>query len=89
MGLEGALLVAVFLYVGIAVTPDSVPGSARFLPYAVFAAGLLASWRFGRSRLALGMVALALADLLMVGAFRSIVSSQGNSKNGVLLAGRR
>jgi diguanylate cyclase (GGDEF)-like protein len=62
VGLEGAFLVAVLLYVGIAVTPESVPGSVRFLPYAVFAAGILVSWRYGRSRLVLSMVALALAD---------------------------
>ena len=66
VGLEGALLVAMIVYVGTAATPDSV----RFFPYAVFTVGLLVSWRFRRSRLLFGLLVLAFADrgiLLYVG----------------------
>ncbi|MCH7775859.1 MAG: GGDEF domain-containing protein [Gemmatimonadetes bacterium] len=66
VGLEGALLVAMIVYVGTAAIPDSV----RFFPYAVFTVGLLVSWRFRRSRLLFGLLVLAFADrgiLLYVG----------------------
>ncbi len=66
VGLEGVLLVAMVVYVGTAATPDSV----RFFPYAVFAAGLLTSWRFRRSRVLFSFLVLAFADrgiLLYVG----------------------
>jgi diguanylate cyclase (GGDEF)-like protein len=62
VGIEGALLVVILVYVGTAITPETVPGSVRWLPYAVFAGGLLASWRYRRSRLLFGCLVLALAD---------------------------
>ena len=62
VGLEGVLLVAIFVYVAVAINPESVPGSVRFLPYGVFAAGLLVSWRYHRSLLLFGFVVLAFAD---------------------------
>ncbi len=70
VGLEGLLLVAILVYVATAITPEAVPASVRFLPYGVFIAGLLVSWRFRRSRLFFSFVLLAFADrglLLFVG----------------------
>ena len=70
VGLEGVLLMAILVYVATAITPEAVPGSVRFLPYGVFIAGLLVSWRFRRSRLLFGLALLAFADrglLLLVG----------------------
>ena len=62
VGLEGVLLVAIFVYVATTITPEAVPESVRFLPYGVFVAGLLVSWRFRRSRLVFSFAVLALAD---------------------------
>ncbi len=70
IGLEGVFLVAILVYVGTAITPEAMLGSVRFLPYGVFIAGLLVSWRFRRSRLLFGFALLAFADrglLLLVG----------------------
>lgn len=65
LGLEGVLLVAVLFYLGTVESPQSLPGSLRYLPYAMLAAALLASWRFRRSRLLFGTLVLAMADAAM------------------------
>ena len=58
VAVEGVLLLATVVYVSLWPLPDTT----RFLPYAVFAAGLLMSWRFRRSRLLFGLLVLGFAD---------------------------
>ena len=43
-----------------------LPDTTHFVPYAVFAAGLLMSWRFRRSRLLFGLLVLGFADRALV-----------------------
>ncbi len=62
VAVEGVLLLATVVYVSLWPLPDTT----RFLPYAVFAAGLLMSWRFRRSRLLFGLLVLGFADRALV-----------------------
>jgi len=56
------LLLATVVYVSRWPLPDAT----RFLPYSVFAAGLLMSWRFRRSRLLFGLLVIGFADRALV-----------------------
>ena len=62
VAVEGVLLLATVVYVSLWPLPDTT----RFLPYAVFTAGLLMSWRFRRSRLLFGLLVLGFADRALV-----------------------
>jgi diguanylate cyclase (GGDEF)-like protein len=58
---DGVVLIAAVIAVRLDALRDSLPGFARFFPYAVFIVGALLAWRFQRNRLLLALLVLALA----------------------------